>query len=65
MATKLEALDTAVDAYHVIDEYLCDAVIDIYLRTPGNPDWEIPDVAPFLKGVHALFKYNSFRVAIG
>lgn len=65
MVSRLPDGDTVVDAYHVVDRFLCDTVIDIFLDPESDPDFVLEDPEPFLKGVHILFKYNTFRVTVG
>lgn len=65
MIERLPADTPALDAYNVLDAFICDAVVDIFLDPDSDPEFVTPEPEPFLHGVHVLFKYNTFRVAVG
>ena len=62
---KIPKDGSPVEASSMIDMMLLESVIDIFVDPHTDPDYAPTDPQPFVNGVNALLKYNTFRVTLG
>lgn len=54
-----------VEVYDMLDMMLLETVIDIFVDPSKDPEYKHIDPRPFVNGVNALLKINTFRVLLG
>lgn len=54
-----------VEVYDMLDMMLLETVIDIFVDPSKDPEYKHVDPRPFVNGVNALLKINTFRVLLG
>ncbi|GES61706.1 cytochrome P450 [Aspergillus terreus] len=54
-----------VEVYDMLDMMLLETVIDIFVDPSKDPEYKYIDPRPFVNGVNALLKINTFRVLLG
>lgn len=65
LAEKVPRDGSPVEVYDMLDIMLLETVIDIFVDPAADPDYKYIHPRPFVDGVNALLKINTFRVLLG